>query len=641
MDVLFLSRLQFALTIMFHYLFPPLTIGLGLVIVHLLAMRLRTRRGDLRHGGAVLDQDLRPQLRPRRGHRHRHGVRVRHQLGRLLPLRRRRLRLGAGRRGGVRLLPRVGLPRRAALRLGPGVAPLPLLLGGDGVAGVDLLLGVDHRRQLLAADAGRLRAARPRDQGPGRSSAPRSPTSGRWCSTRRRSTGSSTSGSAPSSSAPSSSCRSPPGTCSRDATSSSPGARSPARSSSAPSFSLAQGVSGDLQAKGVGRPPAGQARRLRRGSSPPAPRPPLYLWGWPDAEAGEVRLRRRRPGHAELAALRRRRRRRCRASTSLAPTWGTPPVWLTFQSYHLMVAIGVLLRRPHPLRLVGALARHALREALAALGASSSPSCPPSPPTSSAGWRRRWAASRGSSTPGWSTAPWSAACAPTPRCPRRCAPARCWARSSSFALIYALLFVLWVLVLNHKIQQGPAPAGPEPEGDDGARPACHRGADGRSRGVADRGEVRGRRAPLARLDGGSGHGPPRALVRAPRRAAHRLRHPRRLRPRGGHPPPGREVRHRAAGDPQLDRPHLGRQRGLAGHLRRRPVRRLPGGLRHGLLGLLRRLHAGAVRPHPAGGVAGVPGQTGAVAVAAVLGRRLLLGELAGGRAVRGGDRRRS
>lgn len=33
MDVLLLSRLQFALTIMFHYLFPPLTIGLGAVLV--------------------------------------------------------------------------------------------------------------------------------------------------------------------------------------------------------------------------------------------------------------------------------------------------------------------------------------------------------------------------------------------------------------------------------------------------------------------------------------------------------------------------------------------------------------------------------------------------------------------------------
>ncbi|RTL43845.1 MAG: hypothetical protein EKK48_08870, partial [Candidatus Melainabacteria bacterium] len=33
LDVVFLSRVQFALTIMFHYIFPPLTIGLGLFMV--------------------------------------------------------------------------------------------------------------------------------------------------------------------------------------------------------------------------------------------------------------------------------------------------------------------------------------------------------------------------------------------------------------------------------------------------------------------------------------------------------------------------------------------------------------------------------------------------------------------------------
>lgn len=43
MDVLLLSRLQFALTIMFHYLFPPLTIGLGVVLVFLEARHLWTR----------------------------------------------------------------------------------------------------------------------------------------------------------------------------------------------------------------------------------------------------------------------------------------------------------------------------------------------------------------------------------------------------------------------------------------------------------------------------------------------------------------------------------------------------------------------------------------------------------------------
>src|SRR4051794_29728341 len=43
LDVVTLSRVQFALTIMFHYLFPPLTIGLGVVMVYLEGMFLRTR----------------------------------------------------------------------------------------------------------------------------------------------------------------------------------------------------------------------------------------------------------------------------------------------------------------------------------------------------------------------------------------------------------------------------------------------------------------------------------------------------------------------------------------------------------------------------------------------------------------------
>lgn len=43
MDVLTLSRLQFALTIMFHYIFPPLTIGLGVVLVYLEGMYLWRR----------------------------------------------------------------------------------------------------------------------------------------------------------------------------------------------------------------------------------------------------------------------------------------------------------------------------------------------------------------------------------------------------------------------------------------------------------------------------------------------------------------------------------------------------------------------------------------------------------------------
>ena len=41
--VVMLSRVQFALTIMFHYIFPPMTIGLGVVLVYLEGMHLRTK----------------------------------------------------------------------------------------------------------------------------------------------------------------------------------------------------------------------------------------------------------------------------------------------------------------------------------------------------------------------------------------------------------------------------------------------------------------------------------------------------------------------------------------------------------------------------------------------------------------------
>jgi cytochrome d ubiquinol oxidase subunit I len=42
MDVVLLSRIQFALTIMFHYIFPPLTIGMGIVLIYLDWKWLRT-----------------------------------------------------------------------------------------------------------------------------------------------------------------------------------------------------------------------------------------------------------------------------------------------------------------------------------------------------------------------------------------------------------------------------------------------------------------------------------------------------------------------------------------------------------------------------------------------------------------------
>ncbi|MEL7006177.1 MAG: cytochrome ubiquinol oxidase subunit I, partial [Bacteroidota bacterium] len=43
MDVEILSRIQFALTISFHYIYPPLSIGLGLVMVFMEGLYLKTK----------------------------------------------------------------------------------------------------------------------------------------------------------------------------------------------------------------------------------------------------------------------------------------------------------------------------------------------------------------------------------------------------------------------------------------------------------------------------------------------------------------------------------------------------------------------------------------------------------------------
>ena len=43
MDILTLSRIQFAVTIAFHYIYPPLSIGLGLMLVIMEGMYLKTK----------------------------------------------------------------------------------------------------------------------------------------------------------------------------------------------------------------------------------------------------------------------------------------------------------------------------------------------------------------------------------------------------------------------------------------------------------------------------------------------------------------------------------------------------------------------------------------------------------------------
>ncbi len=68
---------------------------------------------------------------------------------------------------------------------------------------------------------------------------------------------------------------------------------------------------------------------------------PMYLFGWPDEEARTVRAGLAIPGllsflvHGDPGTP-------VPGLDAMADTWGWPPVWLSFQSYHAMVAIGVL-----------------------------------------------------------------------------------------------------------------------------------------------------------------------------------------------------------------------------------------------------------------------------------------------------------
>ncbi|MCK7527551.1 MAG: hypothetical protein MZV64_63065 [Ignavibacteriales bacterium] len=150
-------------------------------------------------------QDPRDRLRHGRGHGHRPRIRLRQQLGRLLPDGRRHLRRAPRRRGRLLLLPRVRVPGHPRLRPEQGLAEdlpalgLPRLLRRPPVG------PVDHHRQFLDADAGRV----PHGGRPGR---PRQ-TSGRRLSTPRPSSAMSTPFSAAGSRAPSWPWPSRPGSC--------------------------------------------------------------------------------------------------------------------------------------------------------------------------------------------------------------------------------------------------------------------------------------------------------------------------------------------------------------------------------------------------------------------------------------------
>ena len=105
----------------------------------------------------LLGEDLRGVLRPRRRLGHRHELPVRHELVALFRVHRQRSRPGDRLRGDHRFLPRSGLPRHHAVRLGEGRRPAAFLRHLHGGARNAALRLLDPVGEFLDADARRLR----------------------------------------------------------------------------------------------------------------------------------------------------------------------------------------------------------------------------------------------------------------------------------------------------------------------------------------------------------------------------------------------------------------------------------------------------------------------------------------------------
>ncbi|MCY2994779.1 MAG: cytochrome ubiquinol oxidase subunit I [Planctomycetota bacterium] len=219
--------------------------------------------------------------------------------------------------------------------------------------------------------------------------------------------------------------------------------------------SLAQFVSGDFTAKNVAQHQPAKLAAME-GLFHTQAAAPLTLMGWPNQEQQQLKYGLAVPGllswliHGDTA-------KEVAGLDDLGPQWGVPPVWMTFQAYHLMVAIGMLFITS---TLYASWAR--LRGKL---------------------FQQRWLLwffvfavlpAFAANELGWVTAevgrqPWIVYPALVDGQPvggLRTSEAlsevvrseQVLASIIMFALIYAMLFLLWVIVLNHKIQQGPETA---------------------------------------------------------------------------------------------------------------------------------------------------------------------------------------
>ena len=122
MNVVDISRWQFGITTVYHFIFVPLTIGLAPLIAVMQTVWVATGNTAWYRLTKFFGKLFLINFAHRRGDRDRAGIPVRHELERVLAVRRRHLRCPAGHRGPGRVLLRVHVPRVVDLRLEPAAA---------------------------------------------------------------------------------------------------------------------------------------------------------------------------------------------------------------------------------------------------------------------------------------------------------------------------------------------------------------------------------------------------------------------------------------------------------------------------------------------------------------------------------------
>jgi cytochrome d ubiquinol oxidase subunit I len=224
-------------------------------------------------------------------------------------------------------------------------------------------------------------------------------------------------------------------------------------------FSAAQLVSGDVEARLVAKyQPAKLA--AAEGLYRTQPYAPLHLFGWPDDAKQRVEYGVAIPGLLSLL-VHHDASKPVAGLEDLQDLWGTPPVWIVFQSFHAMVAIGMLF--------IGATLLGCWLRVRGTL------------------FEKRWLLwffvlavplAFLANELGWVTAevgrqPWIVyptlvngqlvgGLLTSEGLSRSVGAGQVLGSLLMFGVLYALLFSVWITVLNHKIRQGPEPVGAAP-----------------------------------------------------------------------------------------------------------------------------------------------------------------------------------